>query len=314
VRRVLVTGAAGFVGANLVRRLLSDGHEVDVLLRATTDRWRLLGVEAELRHHDVELTDRDAVRRAVDEARPDWLFHLASHGAYSWQRDAPAILTTNVIGTLNLLEAAADRGVEAFVHAGSSSEYGFKDHAPAETAMLEPNSFYAVGKAAATHLCALVGETRRLPASTLRLYSVYGPWEEPGRLIPALVCASLDGRLPSLVDPLVARDFVFVADAVDAFVLAAERGPQGVYNIGSGTQTTLEALVEIARRVFKVDSEPRWGSMERRSWDATVWVADPRRARNELDWAPSHSIDDGLRLMADWLESTPSVGERYSGH
>jgi dolichol-phosphate mannosyltransferase len=312
VKRVLVTGAAGFVGANLVRRLLADGHEVDVLLRSTTDRWRLLGIERELRIHDVQLMDGSAVLGAVDEARPDWVFHLASHGAYPWQQDATAILATNVIGTLNILEAAADRGVEAFVHAGSSSEYGFKDHPPRETEILAPNSYYAVGKAAATLLCSHKGAAHRLPTATLRLYSVYGPWEEPGRLIPALVCASLNGRLPPLVDPLVARDFVFVDDAVEAFVLAAEHAIPGVYNIGSGRQTSLEALVEVARRVFAVDAEPQWGSMEKRSWDATIWVADPRRAQAELGWAPSRPIDQGLLLTADWLQSTPGVCERYT--
>ena len=190
-----------------------------------------------------------------------------------------------MLGTLNILEAAADQGFEAFVHAGSSSEYGFKDHPPGENEWLEPNSYYAVGKAAATLLCRYVGEARRLRTATLRLYSVYGPWEEPGRLVPTLLCAALDGRLPPLVDPRVARDFVYVDDAVDAFVLAAEGAASGVYNIGSGRQTSLEALVQVARRIFAVDVEPEWGTMEKRSWDATVWVADPRRAQEELGWA-----------------------------
>ena len=121
-RRVLVTGGTGFVGANLVRRLLADGHAVHCLVRPEHAGWRLADVKRDVELHRASLDDRRAVERAVRKAKPDWIFHLAAHGAYSWETDVDRIFATNVTGTVNLLRAGLATGFEAFVNAGSSSE------------------------------------------------------------------------------------------------------------------------------------------------------------------------------------------------
>jgi nucleoside-diphosphate-sugar epimerase len=200
------------------------------------------------------------------------------------------------------------------VNAGSSSEYGRKDHAPSETEPVEPNSLYAVTKVAATHLCRLAGATYGQSTITLRLYSVYGPWEEPGRLMPTLVERALAGCLPPLVDPNVARDFVWVQDACDAFIAAASADlPDGgsILNLASGTQTSLRSLVELVRRLFTVEVEPAWGSMERRSWDTTVWVGQPDAAADTLGWRARTPLDRGLPQLAEWLQERPDLAARY---
>src|SRR5205807_2658423 len=146
------------------------------------------------------------IEREVHRLRPEVIFHLAAHGAYSWQRDLDAMLSVNVRATEALLVAARAVGAR-LVSAGSSSEYGHRDDAPSELDRLEPNSHYAVTKSAATHLCRLAAKTHGQHAITLRLYSIYGPWEEPRRLMPTLVRYALDRRLPPLVGPSIARDF-----------------------------------------------------------------------------------------------------------
>ena len=150
--RALVTGAGGFVGANLVAALAAAGHEVTAWVHPGGDTWRLdeLGLPIEV--EAVELLDGEAIERAVERGRPQWIFHLAAHGAYSWQRDSERIMQTNLVSTVRLLAACERIGFESFVHAGSSSEYGFQDHAPVESELPEPNSDYAVMKAAATSL------------------------------------------------------------------------------------------------------------------------------------------------------------------
>jgi nucleoside-diphosphate-sugar epimerase len=282
-RRALVTGAGGFIGANLVRRLLADGHRVTAVVGPASDDRRLRPLEdVELAHCD--LRDREAVGAVASSARPEWVFHLAAHGAYSWQTEDARILETNVIGTVHLAQATRD--AEAFVHAGSSSEYGLKDHPPAEDEAITPNSTYAVAKAAATLWLAQVPR-----GATLRLYSVYGPWEEPGRLIPTLVAHALSDRLPPLAEPETARDFVFVDDVSDAFVRAAAAPAGSVYNVASGQQTTLSELVDLAREEFGVSASPCWNSMASRSWDTSTWVGDPERIERELGWhvrTPTH--------------------------
>lgn len=303
-RRALVSGAAGFLGANLVRRLLGDGCRVLALVRPGTDLWRLEGLREDVELVEVDLLDRQRVRDRLARARPEWVFHLAAHGAHPNQRDVPRILATNLLGAANLLDASEETDAEAFVHAGSSSEYGLKDHAPAESESLEPNSPYAVGKAAATMYCQRAAREHDSHVVTLRLYSVYGPWEDPDRLIPSLVTRALEGNLPPLAAPELAHDFVFVGDVLDAFLLtaAAPALPRGsVYNVGTGRQTTLREAVDLVRRLFEIEGEPEWGSMPNRSWDTTIWVADPALIGRELGWRPATDLAAGLAATRDWL-------------
>jgi UDP-glucose 4-epimerase len=314
-RRALVTGAAGFVGAGLVRRLLSDGHQVDLLLRAESDTWRINDVRADCAVHRADLADAEMVRAAVAVAQPDWVFHLAAHGAYSWQSDAELIFKSTVLGTLNLAQACVARGFDAFVHAGSSSEYGHKDHPPTEQEAPEPNSEYAVAKVTGTLLCRHLAARHGLRMATLRLYSVYGPWEDPGRLMPTLATRAMRGELPPLVDPDTARDFVYLDDVCDAFVLAAETpvaGSDGIYNVGSGKQTTLGDLVEVVRSSLEVSVEPHWGSYEPRAWDTSCWVSDPSKIARELGWHSRVGLDEGLRGLSSWLMEHPELERRYA--
>ncbi len=312
--KALVTGAGGFVGANLVRHLLKRGDEPIAMLRPQTRSWRLKDVTGEVRTELVDLTRPDDVVRAVHEVRPDVIFNLAATGAYSWQTDLDAMLAVNVRATEALLQGA--RRVDArLVQAGSSSEYGFADRPTAELDRVAPNSYYAVTKVAATHLCRLAAEQHGQHAVTLRLYSVYGPWEEPGRLMPALVDRALDGAYPPLVAPATARDFVWVDDVCDAFVRAAttdleDRG--AVLNVASGAQTTLGRLVEIVQRMFDVGSDPVWGSMPGRDWDTSVWIGDPSQTAESIGWRAVTPLSEGLLRLAAWMRDDPQQRMRYS--
>ena len=315
MKRALVTGGAGFVAANLVRRLLGDGYEVIATVRPQSDSWRIDELRDDIDCIELDITDAKQVADVVGHTRPDTIFHLAAHGAYSWQCERRRIFDTNLGGAINVLEAAVVQGVGTVVLAGSSSEYGFKDHSPAETEAPEPNSDYAAAKAAATLLAGYIGRSESLNVVTLRLYSAYGPWEEPGRLVPTLVSSALAGRLPPLVDPDTARDFVFVADVGDAFIKAAGQANTAtgqIYNLGTGRQTTLREIVETARQLFGVKEEPVWNTMPQRTWDTRVWVADSARIRTELDWEPETSLEQGLAATAEWLVAADAgVQERY---
>ncbi len=312
--RALVTGAGGFLGANLVRHLLAEGHEPIALARPGGTSWRLKDIATDAGVLELDLRDPAAIERTVSESRPEWIFHLAANGAYSWQKDIESMIAVNVSATAALLRAAQAADVRAFVNAGSSSEYGLKDHPPREEEWLQPNSDYAVTKAAGTHLTALAA-AQGFPAVTLRLYSIYGPWEEPSRLIPALVREAMHGGLPPLVGPQTARDFVYVDDCCEALLRAAERGapacPGATLNIGSGTQTRLNELVEAARTALNVKALPEWGTMEQRGWDTNVWVSNPRAASEHLGWRTSTTLGDGLARTAAWLRAKPELWEHY---
>ena len=313
-RRVLVTGASGFVGANLARRLLAEGHGVHLLLRANHKPWRIEDIRKDVAVYEADLTDLEGLQKAMSAARPEWIFHLAAYGAYPDQKDLDQMIATNVQGTANLLRATERAGVEAFINSGSSSEYGYKDHAPSEDELVEPNSHYAVTKVAATHLCRLAGQREGSRIITLRLYSVYGPYEEPRRLVPTLIVKGLAGKLPPLVNPDVARDYVHVDDACDAFVLAAvteDQEPGAIYNVGSGVQTSLRQIVDATRRLLGVQAAPAWGSMPERSWDTNVWVSDPTRITTKLGWSARHDLESGLKQTIEWFKQHSEQLDRY---
>jgi dolichol-phosphate mannosyltransferase len=198
--------------------------------------------------------------------------------------------------------------VEAFVQTGSSSEYGYKDHPVSEDELLQPNSHYAITKAAATHYCQFVARSTGLNAVTVRLYSVYGPYEEPARLIPTLIVHGLRGQLPPLVSPTTARDFVYVDDAVDAIlrVAAAPAVPRGtVLNVCTGAQTTLASAVAIARKLMSIPASPAWSSMSARSWDTDVWVGSPSAAEREIGWRARFDFETGMRHTMAWFRDNP---------
>jgi UDP-glucose 4-epimerase len=309
MKRVILTGASGFVGANLARRLLRDGHEMHLLLRRNHHLWRIAAIQNDVQLHETDLSDEESLVRTVESIRPEWIFHLAAYGAYSTQTDLRRMVWTNILGTMNLVQACLKTGFEAFVNTGSSSEYGFKDHAPAEDESLEPNSPYAVTKASATLFCRHIARSRQVHLPTLRLYSIYGPYEEPSRLIPTLIVRGLNCKLPPLVNPETARDFVYIDDVVEAYLLAATQPSEeygAVYNVGSGIQTTLREVVEVARRVMNIENEPEWGSMPARQWDTQVWVSDNSKIRNELGWQPRFTLEQGLRETIDWLKENPA--------
>jgi len=315
MKRALVTGATGFVGANLARRLLQDGHEVHLLLRPGYSPWRIHAIQDDVCLHTVDLGDVEALASVVCQIRPDWVFHLAVYGAYSSQTDLRQMVQTNINGTINLVETCLRAGFKAFVNTGSSSEYGFKDHAPSETEWLEPNSYYAITKASATLFCRYTAQSLGVHLPTLRLYSVYGPYEEPIRLMPTLILRGLSGDLPPLVNPDIARDYVYVEDVVNAYLLAASIPGQeagAVYNVGTGVQATIRQVVEVARQVLGIVIEPQWGSMPNRCWDTNSWVANNQKIRDDLGWQPRCSLAQGFRRMVDWFRDNPTMLALYA--
>ena len=302
---VLVLGASGFIGANLFRHLLAARKDV-FGTASKGGSWRLEGLPKEA----VVVTDLlipENLKGLLERVKPRTVLDCTAYGAYSFETDHSLIYRTNLGLTAELLERLGALGVAAYVHAGSSSEYGDLSAGPAEDAPRQPNSHYAVSKAAAADLIGYHGRKRGLPCANLRLYSVYGPWEDASRLIPALVMQGLKGQWPPLVEPEVSRDFVHVDDACAAFVDAALALKPELwgrsYNIGSGMRTPMRELAATARAVFGQASEPVFASMPNRAWDVSAWYADPRRAQAELGWRATVGLEQGLRSMAQWVRS-----------
>ncbi len=301
---VLITGASGFVGACLAHRLVELSGDVHLLDYPGTPDWRIRDILSRVTLHPLDITDARAVEQAIARIKPRTIFHLATYGAYPTQQNVGRIIQVNVTGTWNLLSAAMKQGFDAFINTGSSSEYGFKDHAMSEEERLDPATHYAITKATATMMCQAMGRTKQLPIITLRPFSVYGFWEEPPRLVPWVIKACLVGMNPTLTTPNPVRDFVFTEDFVDAYLLAAEnaaRFPGEVFNIGSGTQTTVGNMVERIIRLTNCKAVPEWESIANPRIEPEHWCADAGKARTMLGWRPKHDLDQGLVRTIDWL-------------
>src|SRR5688572_7858646 len=300
---ILVTGASGFVGANLCKTISAVRHDVFAVVRSEKN-WRLVDVDDE-KIIAADLTDYAAAKNIVNSIGPKTVFDCVAYGAYSFEQDASLIYQTNFQAVTNFVELLAVNTFSAYVHAGSSSEYGANCAAPAEDEVCEPNSPYSVSKVAVAAYLRYMGKQRNFPCVNLRLYSVYGPLEDTSRLIPNLLRHALDGKLPPFVDPQTSRDFIHVDDVCAAFIMAAAKMHPGLYgenfNIGAGKKTTIAELADITKREFDVKVNPDFGTMEGRAWDLAEWYSNPGLAREQLGWSAAINLQDGLRSTARWV-------------
>lgn len=300
---IVVTGASGFVGANLFKKLLAVRTDV-FAIEFRSKSWRLADVKDDY-IAAVDLTDPAAAKNLIDTIHPQTVFNCVAYGAYSFEENTRTIYQTNFQAVVNLVDLLLGQSFSAFVHAGTSSEYGTNSSGPGEDGPCDPNSHYAVSKLATSEYLRYVGRHRRFPCVSLRLYSVYGPLEDTSRLVPSVLRKALAGELPPFVDPNTSRDFVYVDDVCDAFILAAAKMNPHLYgeffNIGSGVKTTIAELATTVRRLFNVPAEPVFGSMPGRKWDLPDWYANCSKAQALLDWRPMTSLRDGLLSTAEWV-------------
>ncbi len=303
---ILVLGASGFVGANLLRSVIVVRQDV----YGTTTRkpaWRLEDLPDE-HVRMVDLLIDSNLDALLEEIRPRTIFDCVAYGAYSFETDSQLIYRTNFSFLTRLLSRLEPRSIACFVHAGSSSEYGDNAAGPTERDPAWPNSDYAVSKVAAANLIHYYGKRKNFPCANLRLYSVYGPLEDSSRLIPNVVRHGLEGAYPPFVNPAVSRDFVYVDDVTEAFVDTALTFAPADYgesiNIGSGKKTTIADVATVCRELFGIEAEPSF-TMPERQWDVQDWYANIETAKRRIGWAPRTCFRDGLKHTADWYRSLP---------
>lgn len=306
--KILVTGVTGFVGACLTRRLLESGHEIHVFVRPESNRWRIADIVHELVLHSVDLRDAPAVEQAVTAIKPEVIFHLATYGGFSFQQNVESIYAANLFGTINLVHACEKTGFKYFVNTGSSSEYGFKLQPMKESDLLEPLGDYAVSKAVSTLFCRSEAIQKNLPIINVRIFSPYGPLDDPQRLIPYVMSSILNGKAPTLSNPASVRDYIFIDDVIDAYlaVLGASIVPGAIYNVGSGSQTSIGNVVN--KIITKSGSNvfPVWGMREMPRPEPSNWVADIRALESHCNWHPTVSLDDGLQRTITWMKENLS--------
>lgn len=318
MERVLVTGAAGFIGSLLVERLLRDGHRVvgvdnfDPFYSPAEKRANLAMARSfdTFEFIEADCTDGDVLEGLLGSDPVDVIVHLAAKaGVRPSIEDPVGYGRANVIGTLAMLELARRRGIDRFVFGSSSSVYGNNDSVPFSEAdpVDHPISPYAATKRAGELLCHAHGHLNGTALIALRFFTVYGPRQRPDLAIRKFATLMQAGEpIPMFGDGSTERDYTWVDDILDGVVAAIRRtaehpGEFEIINLGESRTTTLARLIELIADAMGV--EPAIERLPMQPGDVRRTFADVSRARRLLGYAPSTPVEEGIPRFVDWFLS-----------
>jgi len=303
MKKVIVTGGAGFIGSHLAEVLLIKGYQVVILDNFSTGRMdniRNFEKSPHLTIEKIDITDFSAVSKAFEDTT--FVFHLAALADIIPSIQEPLKYhSANVNGTITVLEAARKAGVKKFIYAASSSCYGIPDSYPTpETAPIRPMYPYALTKYLGEQYVIHWDQTYGLPCISLRLFNVYGPRSRTsgayGAVFGVFLAQKLAGKPFTIVgDGTQTRDFTYITDVVDAFIKAAESEKRKeIYNVGSGGTYSINRLVDLLGGKFMY--------IPKRPGEPDCTFADTNKIRHDLGWSPKISFESGVKLMLDNID------------
>jgi len=306
-KRILLTGACGFIGSHLTRRLLDGGAEVHALVRNDTDRFRLRDLIKNISLWYGDLRDYQSICSCISNSRPQIIFHLAA--LLNVKRDPALIepmLETNMNGTLNLIRSVVREQIslECFVNTGSAEEYGNGPVPFVEDQREIPVSPYSASKVAVTHFCQMLHRSMGLPTVTLRPFLVYGPNQDADMFIPSLIKHCLGIKDFPMTEGDQTREFAYIDDIVEAYILAAQhpRAAGEVINVGSGIEYRIREVAE--KIVSKMGNPIRLliGVLPKRSGETEHFFCSNKKAKELLGWYPKITLDEGLEKTINWYK------------
>ena len=316
-RRVLVTGAGGFIGSHVTRALLERGAEVYAMSASVSSLLpvRLADISADIRIVEANVADRSAMENMARTVRPELVAHLGafSHVGKSFQR-VDESLVTNIHGTVNLLLALAG-DYERFVYTGTSEIYGDVPVPFREDGPVNPISPYSVSKYAGERYSLMFHEAYGWPIVCLRPFNAYGPWQTPDRIIPEIILSALRKEELLTTEGRQTREFNYVTDLADGFVaaLGASRAEGQVVNLGCGQDIAIRDLTLKVLELMGNPIEPRIGALPHRPTEIWAMYCENGRARELLGWEPTHTLEQGLAETIEWYRAELGRGGRFLG-
>ena len=301
-KRVLVTGGTGFIGSHLVERLVAEGAKVRV------SSIEGIGHLAHIQD-SVELIERDITEELNDLVEGiECVFHLAAVTDLAACRDNPLMaLRVNTFGTLNLLESATRAGVKKVAYVSTLGVYGVPDRFPqSESHPVAPVEPYAASKLSAEYFVLTYPKTYGLSTSVARCFNTYGPRQRNTMVVPGIITQALQDGCVQVGNLDSTRDFIYVGDVVDGLLQTMETGKDDVFNLGTGRETSIRALITMIGRILDVDIDVR--VVEERKRDSRIDVprscADVRKAKEHLGWVAKTSLEAGLAKTINYYRST----------
>lgn len=302
---VLLTGAAGFIGAHLVRLLVAEGHEVTAIVPAGARTfWRIADVAPRLTMIEGDLRDLVGIVERIRNRKPDICVHLAWRG---WSGKPAADANLSSLGvSLELLRKMPELSCRRFVAAGTCFEYDLGPRALSEQTPLRPHDLYGSCKKSLFEVSQEFSALTGVSVATPRIFYSYGPYEDPRRLVPSIALALLNGRAAKATAGGQVRDYLHAADIASAIWAVASSDATGAVNIASGVPVT---IAQIARRIGELLGTPELielGALPYREGEPMHILGDPGRLR-ALGWTPSFDLDRGLLETLDWWKQAPAV-------
>jgi len=310
--KILITGATGFIGANTARFFLEKGHEIFLMVHNSDKLWRIEDIKDKVKIYTANISDKKLVEKIVLEIQPNYVFHLAHYGGNKGETSHDLIRQTIIEGTVALYEACSKlSSLKAIINTGSSSEYGSQTEAMNEKMLVAPNTEYGLAKVWTTLYGQYLAQTKGFPVVTVRLFSVFGPYEAPNRLISRSIIRCLTGKDLELADPKTVRDFIYIEDVLDAFQTLIENPQIGkVFNIGTGVQTSLEEVARLIIKLTDAGVSVKWGSFPNQTFDTATWKADTSYAETTIPWKANHSFESGILKTIEWFKSHIHIYEK----
>jgi UDP-glucose 4-epimerase len=305
--KACVTGCAGFIGSHLAERLLEMGFKVtgiDCFSDYYPRRIKEINISRALNYSNFKIIKRDITdMSAFPEV--DYIFHLAAQPGVraSWSKFFKIYVKNNIESTQKLLEFYKNKKILKFVYASSSSVYGDTETPMREDSTPRPISPYGVTKLAAENLCNSYQKNYRIPAISLRYFTVYGPRQRPDMAVYRFIENILRGKeIIVYGDGNHKRDLIFVSDVIEATIVAAQSDLIGeVFNVGSGCNTSINELISIIGKINDKGTNVRY--FESQKGDVKETLADISKIKELMDWRPKIDVAEGLRRQIEWMKS-----------
>ena len=311
-KRVLITGASGFIGSHLTKRLLAERSEVHVFVKKDEDLFRIRGVADDIALWYGDLTNSRSVRQCIRNSKPEIIFHLAS--LRNTNRDLGLLVRmfdTNVKGLITLLQSIDDEGIELerFINTGTCEEYGDGPVPFNEDQKEVPVSPYSASKVAATYLCQMTHKIAGLPIVTVRPFLTFGPFQDIDMFIPSLIYHCLVQKDFPMTGGDQTREFNYIDDIVEGYMRASVCSDVigEIINLGNGNEYKVKDVAEKIVNISGASIRLLMGCLPKRPGETSHFYCSNMKAKMLLDWEPKVTLDDGLSKTIDWFEHNLSL-------
>jgi len=305
--KILITGATGFIGSNLLPRLIEKGHDVYSLERYVTGRY-VMGQVRDVKTVFGDLKEYFAVKRIIREVQPNIVIHLASISAVAYSYDNPTeVIDSNFLATVNLAEACLREVThfEQFLFASTSETYGNGPCPKTEETPQNPNSPYAVSKHACEKYLLYMRDAYRFPITILRNFNTYGRKDNMHFVVEQAIVQMLQRKTVRLGDPTPVRDLEYVDDHINSYLTCLEnpKAKGEIFNFCTGKGVSIRQLVDLITKLSDFNGDILWNTIPARPLDIKELVGDYSKAKRLLGWAPKFNLERGLRLTIDFWRS-----------